>query len=98
MTGYVYYDPAATSQMIPRWAAQASQMRSASDAIGSAPTDGLPPAAQGAASTFLEMWENTSRKASVASDVYADELRSTHGSYSDFDAEIARRMESLEAG
>jgi len=43
------------------------------------------------------MWETTERRASVASDVYADELRSTHGAYTSFDDEIARRMEKLEA-
>ena len=97
MTGGVYYDPLATEILIPRWGTQASQLRAAADGLSSAPTSGLPSVAQGAARVFLEMWENTERTASVASDVYADELRSTHGAYSSFDDEIARRMEALQA-
>lgn len=96
MSDYVYYDPTATSTLIPRWGTQATQMRSAADAITSAPTSGLPPVAQGPAEAFLQTWADIARKASVAADMYADELRSTHGSYSNFDTEIARRMKGLE--
>ncbi|MFK4761019.1 hypothetical protein ACI3KS_08815 [Microbacterium sp. ZW T5_45] len=96
MTDGVYYDPAVTEILIPRWSTQASQLRAAADSLSSASTGGLPSVAQGAGRIFLDMWETTERKASVASDVYADELRSTHGVYSNFDEEIARRMEALE--
>lgn len=97
MTGGVYYDPLATELLIPRWGTQASQLRAAADGLSSVSTSALPTVATGAARVFLEMWETTERTASVASEVYADELRSTHGVYSSFDAEIARRMEQLEA-
>ncbi|WP_192626494.1 hypothetical protein [Microbacterium hydrocarbonoxydans] len=97
MTGGVWYDPMATAILIPRWGTQASQLRAAAEGLSSASTGGLPSVAQGPSRVFLEMWETTERRASVASDVYADELRSTHGAYTSFDDEIARRMEQLEA-
>lgn len=97
MTDGVYYDPLATELLIPRWSTQASQLRTAADGLSTTSTSGLPPVAQGPSRVFLEMWETTERRASVASDVYADELRSTHGAYTSFDDEIARRMEKLEA-
>lgn len=98
MTDRVYYDPMMADILIPRWATQASHMRTAAQGLASASTSGLPSVAQGPSRVFLEMWETTERTASVASDVYADELRSTHGAYTDFDAEIARRMGELRAG
>ncbi len=96
MTGSVYYDPISTQLLIPRWTAQASQLREAADGLATASTSGLPSIAQGAAGVFLDMWEGNERTASVASDVYADELRSTHGAYTSFDDEIARRMALLD--
>ncbi|MFT4258818.1 hypothetical protein [Microbacterium sp.] len=96
MTDGVYYDPLATELLVPRWSDQASQLRSAANGLSGVSTSGLPSAAQGPARIFLEMWENTQRKASVAADVYADELRSIHGAYTSFDEEIARRLEQLE--
>lgn len=95
MTDEVYYDSHETEMLIPRWGTQASQLRAAADGLSSASTGGLPSVAQGAGRAFLDMWETTERRASVASDVYADELHSTHGAYSSFDEEIARRMEAL---
>jgi hypothetical protein len=95
MTDEVYYDSHETEMLIPRWGTQASQLRAAADGLSSASTGGLPSVAQGAGRVFLDMWETTERRASVASDVYADELRSTHGVYSSFDDEIARRVEAL---
>lgn len=97
MSDGVYYDPIMTQMLIPRWGTQASQMRTAASTLASVSASGLPSAAQGAAQAFLEMWESSARTAAVASEVYADELASTHGSYMDFDAEIARRMEALGA-
>lgn len=95
MTSEVYYNPVVADMLIPRWNTQASQMRSAADGLSSASTSGMPSVAQGAAQAFLDMWENTQRTAAIASEVYADELSATHGSYSSFDAEIARRMDGL---
>lgn len=97
MSGGVTYDPLATAVIISRWRTQASQMRSATSSLGGATTGGLPARAVGAAQTFLDMWETTARRASVAADVYADELTSTGESYQSLDAEIARRMDALGA-
>lgn len=96
MSGMFYYDPMNAGQLVDRWTTQASQMRSATKQLTDASTRGLPESATGAAQTFLNMWESTAREASVAADVYADELRSTGVSYKDLDAEIARRMQGLD--
>ncbi|WP_087130625.1 hypothetical protein [Microbacterium esteraromaticum] len=95
MSHGVTYDPASTNRLIARWRTQASQMRGATETLGEATTGGLPSRAVGAAQIFLDMWEQSARKASVAADVYADELTSTGTSYQSFDAEIARRMNAL---
>lgn len=96
MTDGVYYDPHVASILVPLWGEQASQLRTAADGLSSAGTNGLPPVARAAAAAFLDNWETIERTASVAADVYSDELRSTHGSYMSFDDEIARRMEALD--
>lgn len=98
MTDEVYYDSAGSSQIVTRWTTQASQMRTATGQLADAATWGLPKAALGAAQTFLTMWETTARKASVAADVYADELKATGTSYKNLDDEIARRMAALDGG
>lgn len=98
MTDGVEFNPALLFTVIPQWRTQASQMRSAASSLGGAPTGGLPASAAGAAKTFLSMWENTTRKGSVAADVYADELESTGTSYQNIDAEIARRMDAMGTG
>lgn len=95
MSDEVLYDPLTVTLYPPRWASQASQMRTAANQLDEASTSDLPSTAQSAATAFLSTWAQRARKGSVASDVYADELRSVHGSYLNFDAEIARRMEAL---
>lgn len=97
MTGGPIFEPSITGEQVKRWDTQKQQMRSASTDLAAAPTTGLPSAAKGAASTFLDMWQNAAREASVAAEVYAEELEATKTSYLDFDAEIARRMKELEA-
>lgn len=95
MSYVVSYDPSMPYELDRRWSTQAAQMRTLTDELSSASTGGLPPAARGAAQAFLQMWENTAAKARVASEVYADELRETGTSYTNLDAEIARRMDAL---
>jgi hypothetical protein len=96
--GMVAHDPMHTNNLVTRWRTQASQMRGATAVLTDASTTGLPARATSAAQIFLAMWEGTARKASVAADVYADELTSTGTSYENLDAEIARRMNALGAG
>lgn len=96
MSGFVYYDPHVAAILVPLWGEQASQLRTAAGGLSSTGTNGLPPIAQGPAAAFLDNWASIERTASVAADVYADELNSTHGTYMSFDEEIARRMEDLE--
>lgn len=98
MSDTVFYDPMNAGQLVTRWTAQASQMRTTTGQLTDASKAGLPDAAIGAAQTFLTMWEKTAREASVAADVYADELKSTGTSYKNLDDEIARRMAALNGG
>ncbi|MDT0156638.1 hypothetical protein Q9R19_03260 [Microbacterium sp. ARD32] len=95
MTGGVSYDPLGAGALVSRWRTQASQMRRATSSLAAATTTALPADAVSAAQTFLDMWESTARKASIAADVYADELTSTGTSYQSIDAEIARRMDAM---
>ncbi|MGF2948611.1 hypothetical protein [Microbacterium alcoholitolerans] len=95
MSDEVFYSAAAADLLVPRWTTQASQMRTATNQLASASVSGLPPVARGAARSFLDLWERTARTASVAADVYGDEISATGASYGNLDAEIARRMAVL---
>ncbi|MDQ0613466.1 uncharacterized protein YukE [Microbacterium sp. W4I4] len=95
MTDGLLYNPAMPNELGRRWDSQAAQMTTLGKEISAASTAGLPAVARGAARTFLSAWEEIALEAKVASEVYADELRSTGRSYEDVDAEIARRMAAL---
>lgn len=97
MSGFVQHDQALADILVPRWRSQASQMRTATGHLGGASIGGLPAAAHSAARRFLRNWEDAARRASVAADVYADDIGATSASYASFDAEIARRMARLGA-
>lgn len=98
MSQRVEYNSLAAALMVPRWTTQASQLRTTTSNLDAASTGGLPESARGAATRFLDLWQGITRRASVAADVYADELRATDTSYADIDAEIARRMALLRGG
>lgn len=95
MTGGVAYNPVMPHDLERRWNTQAGQMSALRKAISSASTADLPASARGAAQTFLDSWESIARNAEIASEVYADELRTTGTSYENLDAEVARRIAAL---
>lgn len=98
MTGNISYSSDVRTMLASNWEAQAEEMRALESKLSSTPTGGLPPNAQGAARTFLEMWQRTASKARIASEVYADELRETGVAFEDLEAEISRRLDALNAG
>ena len=97
MTDGLLYNPAMPNELGRRWDSQAEHMTALGKELSAASTAGLPAAARGAAGTFLSAWVEIALEAKVASEVYADELRSTGRSYENLDAEIARRMDALKS-
>ncbi len=98
MTGNIEYSSQVRTALARNWDAQAAELRALESKLSSAPTGGLPPSAQGAARTFLAMWQRTASKARIASEVYADELFETGVAFEDLEAEITRRLDAVNAG